>query len=180
MSQQISGNLTFDQCQQQAISNNKQYFGLQYAVNPPYAQCFLSNSLSATTQYGVAGNCRNINGTQYGMAWSNAVYNTAPNVNCYLILQDDGNVVIYRGSGPNDNQGVIWSTGTNGKQQKPDPKYTAVKGKYGKNWVGISATLAVGDFIGSNDGSTYLIMQSDGSLVLYTSTTDINCKKMNE
>lgn len=180
MSQWVTGNYTFEQCQQQAKNNNKQYFGLQFPVNPPYAQCFLSNSLSETTQYGLAKNCQNINGTQYGMSWSNAVYNNTPNINYFLVLQDDGNMVIYRGSGPNDNQGLIWSTNTTGKKQKPDPKYTADKGKYGKNWVGIGATLAVGDFIGSNDGSTYLIMQSDGNLVLYTSTTDINCKKMND
>lgn len=177
---QYVGDMTYDQCFQQAKTKNQKYFGLQYAINPPVAQCFLSNDIGSTTKYGLAGNCRNVNGTQYGMAWSNAVYNTSPDVNCFLILQDDGNMVIYRGSGPNDNQGVIWSSNTAGKKQKPDPKYTANKGKYGKNWVGIGATLAVGDFIGSNDGSTYLIMQNDGNLVLYTSTTDINCKKMND
>ena len=179
MSQYV-GDMTYDQCLQQAKSRNQKYFGLQYAVNPPVAQCFLSNDIGSTTKYGLAGNCQNRNGIQYGMAWSNAVYNVSPDVNCFLILQDDGNMCIYRGSGPNDNQGAIWCSMTNGKQQKADPKYMASKGKYGKNWVGIGASLAKGDFIGSNDGSIYLIMQNDGNLVLYTSTTDINCKKMKD
>ena len=38
-------------------------------------------------------------------------------------------------------------------------------------------TLATGDFVGSNDGSIYLIMQSDGNLVLYTSQSAENCLK---
>jgi hypothetical protein len=43
-----------------------------------------------------------------------------------------------------------------------------------------NSTLAQGDFIGSTDGSIYLIMQSDGNLVLYTSTNDINCTTMKD
>jgi hypothetical protein len=179
MSQYV-GDMTYDQCLQQAKSRNQKYFGLQYAVNPPVAQCFLSNDIGSTTRYGLAGNCQNRSGINYGGAWSNAVYNVSPDVNSFLILQDDGNMCIYRGTGPNDNQGAIWCAMTNGKQQKPDPRYAAAKGKYGKNWVGIGASLAKGDFIGSNDGSIYLIMQNDGNLVLYTSTIDINCKKMTD
>lgn len=179
MSQYV-GDMTYDQCLQQAKTKNQKYFGLQYAVNPPVAQCFLSNDIGSTTKYGLAGNCQNRNGIQYGMAWSNAVYNVSPDVNAYLILQDDGNMCIYRGSGPNDNQGFIWASGTNGKQQKADPNRRAAKGKYGKNWISIGSTLAKGDFIGSNDGSIYLLMQDDGNLVLYTSTTDVNCKKMKD
>jgi hypothetical protein len=89
-------------------------------------------------------------------------------------------MVIYRGTGPNDNQGTIWSSKTNGKQQKPDPKYTAAKGKYGKNWIASGSGLSPGDWVGSNDGSIYLIMQSDGNLVLYTSQTGENCYKMKD
>jgi hypothetical protein len=80
MSQYV-GDLSYDQCLQQAKTKNQKYFGLQYAVNPPVAQCFLSNDLNSTTKYGKASNCRNINSVQYGMAWSNAVYNVEPDVN---------------------------------------------------------------------------------------------------
>jgi hypothetical protein len=54
-----------------------------------------------------------------------------------------------------------------------NPNVVASKGKYGQNWMGSGATLSPGDFIGSNDGTTALIMQSDGNLVLYTFQT--NC-----
>ena len=95
-----------------------------------------------------------------------------------MVLQDDGNMCIYRGSGPNDYQGSIWCTMTNGKQQKPNPTYTAAKSKFGRNYMMSGETLEVGEFIGSTNGSIYLIMQSDGSLVLYTSKDQINCSKM--
>jgi hypothetical protein len=102
--------------------------------------------------------------------------------NCkfFLILQDDGNMCIYRGSGPNDNQGLIWESKTNGQQLKANPAFTADKGKYGKNSVASGMTLGAGEFIGSNDGSIYLIMQADGNLVLYTSENGENCPKMND
>ena len=44
-----------------------------------------------------------------------------------------------------------------------------------QNWVSNGSTFAQGDFIGSTNGQTYLIMQSDGNLVLYTSTTSSKC-----
>lgn len=36
----------------------------------------------------------------------------SPNGQYYLIMQSDGNLVLYKGSGPNDNQGVVWNTRT--------------------------------------------------------------------
>jgi hypothetical protein len=64
---------------------------------------------------------------------------------------------------------------TNGKQQQPNQNFAAAKGKFGKNWIPSGSTLSPGDFIGSTDGSIYLIMQSDGNLVLYTSTSSSKC-----
>ncbi len=98
----------------------------------------------------------------------------------FLILQDDGNMCVYKGKSPSDNQGLIWSSETSGLQQKSNPLYTAEKGKYGQNWIATGSTLAIGEFIGSTDGSIYLIMQSDGNLVLYTSQTAENCKKISD
>jgi hypothetical protein len=106
--------------------------------------------------------------------------NANSNGNCFLILQDDGNMVIYRGTGPNDNQGVIWSTQTNGKQQDANQQMAASKGKYAKNWITSGSTLASGDFIGSKNGNLALVMQSDGNLVLYTYQMETNCKKMSD
>ena len=182
MTQQISGSYDLSGCQTAAQQQGASYFGLQNSTSGTNAQCFLSSNLSQTQKYGKTSNCTKISdGTYSGGGWANAVYNTSdPAENFYLIIQDDGNVVIYKGSGPTDNQGAIWSTQTNGKQQKPNPLYIAKNGKYGQNWITSGSVLATGDFIGSNDGSMYLIMQSDGNLVLYTSTNDINCLKMQD
>jgi hypothetical protein len=172
---------SYQECKDIAEDGNYKYFGLQNSTSGTNAQCALSNDLASTTKYGKAGNCTKItDGSWTGGGWSNAVYSLEPSSFYFLILQDDGNMVIYRGTGPNDNQGTIWSSKTNGKQQKPDPKYTAAKGKYGKNWIASGSGLSPGDWVGSNDGSIYLIMQSDGNLVLYTSQTGENCYKMKD
>jgi hypothetical protein len=164
-------------CQKAAESKKASYYGLQNSTSGQNAQCFTSNSLSQTQKYGVAKNCTKINdGSWSGGGWSNAVYSTStPTLNYFLIIQDDGNMCIYLGSGPSDNQGMVWQSRTNGKQQQVNPNFTAAKGKFGKNWIPSGSTLSPGDFIGSTNGSTYLIMQSDGNLVLYTSTTSGKC-----
>jgi hypothetical protein len=164
-------------CQQAAKSQKAAYYGLQNSTSGQNAQCFTSNSLSQTQKYGVAKNCTKISdGSWSGGGWSNAVYGTStPTPNYFLILLDDGNMCIYLGSGPSDNQGFIWCSNTSEKQKQPNPNFAATKGKFGKNWIPSSSTLSPGDFIGSTNGSTYLIMQSDGNLVLYTSTTSGKC-----
>ncbi len=168
------------QCQQAAQQNGYQYYGLQNSTSGTNAQCFLSNNLSETTGYGTATNCTKISdGSWSGGGMSNAVYNTTKSEsNYYLILQDDGNMCVYRGSGPNDNQGFIWSSGTNGQQQIANPSVAASNGKYGQNWMPSTGTLAPGDFIGSTDGKLALVMQTDGNLVLYTYQMQSNCQKM--
>lgn len=169
-----------EQCQQLANNSGSAYFGLQNSTSGTNAQCILSNDLAQMTKYGKAGNCTQISdGSWSGGGWSNAVYNAkTPDSRYYLILQDDGNMCVYRGGGPEDNQGLIWASATNGKKQSPNASYAAAKGKYGKNWMASGDTLASGEFIGSNDGSIALIMQSDGNLVLYTYVMGSNCKLM--
>ena len=169
-------------CKQAAIKGKYTYFGLQDSKTGTNAQCFLSNNLNQTTKYGKAGNCSKISdGTWSGGGWSNAVYSVIPNSSYYLILQDDGNICIYRGSGPTDNQGLIWALNSSkGKQQSPNPAYAASKGKYGKNWISNGATLAAGDFIGSTKGDLALVMEKTGSLALYTFKMESNCSRMSD
>lgn len=167
----------YDTCKTNAINKNFSYFGLQDSTSGSNAQCAISNDQSASIRYGKAGNCTKLsNGLWSGGGWSNAIYNAkTPDSNYFLILQDDGNMCIYRGTSPNDNQGKIWCSQTNGKQQQPNTNFSATKGKYAKNWISSTSTLAAGDFIGSNNGSIYLLMQTDGNLVLYTSTNKSAC-----
>lgn len=161
-------------CKQAATNNNYQYYSIQAG-----SVCFLSNDLNQTTQYGKAGNCSGSGDNIVGGGWANAVYSAqTPPSNYFLILQDDGNMVIYKGTGPSDNQGVIWATGTNGKAKDANPVYAAANGKYAQNWISSGSTLAAGDFVGSTSGNMALIMQSDGNLVLYAFTMVSNCKKM--
>jgi len=170
------------QCQQAAIDASYQFFGLQNSTSGTNAQCALSNDFSQASEYGIAGNCTQISdGSWSGGGWSNAIYNTNdPNSNYYLILQDNGNMSINRGTGPNDNQGNIWSSNTTGRQKNANPNYAATKGKYGQNWIPNDSTLAAGDFIGSNSGNIVLMMQTDGNLVLYTFDVVSNCSRMSD
>jgi len=168
------------QCQQIAQQNGATYFGLQNSTSGTTAQCFLSSNWGQTSEYGKAGNCTQISdGSWSGGGWSNAVYNTSlPQSNYCLILTDDGNMVINRGTSPTDNQGQIWTSNT--KAQQANPAFAAANGKYGKNWITQGATLATGDFVGSPNGYVALVMQSDGNLVLYTFTMVSNCQKMQD
>ena len=167
-----------DACRNLAEEQNKKYYGLQNSTSGANAQCVLSDDILQVRKYGKAGNCKKNGDLWTGGGWSNAVYTRDPEEtnNYYLILQDDGNMCVYRGS-PSDNQGGVWCSKTNGKAQKPNPRYTAAKSKFARNWLSSGDTLATNEFIGSNDGSIYLMMQSDGNLVLYTSSDEINCTK---
>jgi hypothetical protein len=173
---------SLSQCQEISQQNSYSYYGLQDSITGTNAQCSFSNDLSSTLKYGKAGNCTKLtDGTYSGGTLSNAVYsNNDLGSNYYLILQDDGNMCVYRGTGPEDNQGLIWSSETNGKAQDANPIYTSAKGKYGKNWIASGSTLSTGDFIGSNNGNMVLIMQDDGNLVLYTFQNELNCSKMKD
>ena len=90
-----------------------------------------------------------------------------------LVLQDDGNMCIYK----NGSSNFVWSSQTNGKQMNQNQDWFSNKGKNGKNTLTSGESLFTGEWIGSNDGTLKLIMQSDGNLVLYASSTKEGCKK---
>lgn len=172
---------SFDTCKQYAIDGGYSYYGSQNKDKSDNGWCVASNDLASSQKYGVANNCtKDKLGNYMGGAWSNAIYSMETTGTYYLMLQDDGNMVIYKGSSPSDNQGTVWSSKTNGQQKKANPAYAASKGKYGKNWVVSGTGLSAGDWIGSTDGSIYLLMQTDGNLVLYTSENAENCQKMKD
>jgi len=98
----------------------------------------------------------------------------------FLILQDDGNMCIYRGTSPNNRQELIWQSRTNGKQFKSgNPKSIARLGKYGRNYMRVGEYLNATEWIGSTNGSLKLMMNQDGSLVLYTTETYDSWVKLN-
>ena len=167
----------------QNLAQNSKYYGLQNSTSGQNAQCGLSDDEISPFKYGKAGNCTQLSdGTWSGGGWSNAVYRNTPDSHYFLVLQDDGNMCIYRGSSPTDNQGTIWCTMTNGKQQESNPNNNALNSKYKTNYLTSdnNQKLESGDFIGSTNGTTFLIMQSDGNLVLYTTVLGPNCSLNND
>jgi len=171
---------TNETCQKAAESIGATYYGLQNSISGLNAQCFTSNDLNRSKIFGLAKNCTQIkDGSWSGGGWSNAIYSTdTPESSYFLILQDDGNMCIYLGSSPDDNQGLIWSSETNGKQQQSNPNMVATKNKFGKNWMPEGSILYPGEFLSSTSGNLALIMLTDGNLVLYTYTNALNCSKM--
>ncbi len=173
--------LNFDQCQDLATQKGYKYFGVGGNNRiDKVKHCLAYNDLQTAKQNGLSKKCKNQTTGGDRAASIYATDNTNTLGNSYLILQEDGNMCIYRGTGPSDNQGLIWCSGTKGKQQASNPMYVAEKGKYGKNWITNKSTLAPGDFVGSINGNMALIMQTDGNLVLYTFTKSSNCKKMSD
>ena len=172
--------MTFNQCQDLATDKGYQYYGIGGGTREDKIErCLGFNDITSTKMRGISNSCKNPNGgTKSASIYS--TNNAETQGACFLIMQDDGNMCIYRGTGPSDNQGAIWCSMTNGKQMQPNPYYAADKGKYGKNWMPSGSTLAIGDFIGSTNGDIALIMQSDGNLVLYTFTQGTNCQKMTD
>lgn len=173
--------LTFDQCQDLATDKGYQYFGIGgNNRGDSIKRCLGYNELIDAQEGGLSKKCKNQTAGGSSAASIYATDNINTLGNCYLILQDDGNMCIYNGTGPSDNQGLIWSSGTNGQQQAANPIYAAANGKYGKNLLLNDSTLAAGDFVGSTNGNIALIMQADGNLVLYTFTQSTNCNKMTD
>ena len=167
---------TFDTCKDLATDKGYLYFGVEGgARDDKVKRCLGFSDLNSAKMDGLSKKCKD---QKTGGEKSASIYATdnadTPNYS-YLYLQDDGNMCIYNGSGPSDNQGGIWCSETSGKQQSPNPNFAAEKGKFGKNWIPSGSTLSPGDFVGSNNGSIYLMMQSDGNLVLYTSSSSSKC-----
>ena len=92
-----------------------------------------------------------------------------------LILQDDGDLCLYKGKNPDTKTDLIWSSGTKGLQKDANPEWSVEKGKNGRNYLANGESLAVDEWISSNSSTVKLIMQKDGNLVLYTSETKPGC-----
>ena len=104
----------------------------------------------------------------------------ANNCRFCLILQDDGNMCMYKGTDPsNIKGGSVWCSNTNGQKKATNPDWVASKGKFGKNYITTGQGLGAGEWIGSTDGSLKLMMETGGNLVLYTSETKSGCKVIN-
>jgi hypothetical protein len=125
-----------------------------------------------------------------GSGWSNAVYGTQPGFTCFLALQSNANMSIYRGQNASDNQGLIWSSNTNFDNPHKNPIYNSNNGKYSVGNSdgsavypnGFNGTLGtdnafllnIGEWVSSPDGEVVLMMENNGNLILFTSELGIN------
>jgi hypothetical protein len=169
---------TYSDCLQAAQNNGSTLFGWQYVQSNNTGQCFLGTDINQARQYGLATNCFDSSGNAAGGGWSNAVYGVSPGLACYLICEDSGNVAVYRGTGPSDNQGQLWTAGITG--QSANPNFAAANGAYTQNWIPNGTILSSGQWVGNTSGSVYLIMQSDGNLVAYTFQMGPSCATMDD
>lgn len=179
LSNKIGSGQTYSTCRDEAAKTNYLFFGIQNRQPDDTGECWGGNDLTHATGLGKAGNCTvNDSGVSLGGGWSNAIYSTSPNEAFFLILTDDGNMKVYRGSGPTDQQELLWESKTTGRQREPSTRYSAENGKTGENWMSVGVVLKVGEFIGSTTGNIYLMMQKDGNLVLSTSVAETSCRAL--
>jgi len=84
----------------------------------------------------------------------------------FIYLQDDNIFSVNKGSSPSDNKGKVYNYDISKYKKYAYPNKVASKGKTGKNWMLSGSGLMPNEWIGSNDGSFYLQMTSDGFLTL--------------
>lgn len=162
----LPGVRTLTQCFNVANQRKDKVYGIKDVLANGKGKCVTGSSKTTAQQKGSASNCIKRNENMYGGNLSNAVHSVSPGIDCYLIVMDNGNATINRGSGPQDDQGIIWSTSTANKIQDANPAFKASKGKYGKNWISVNDKLAAGDFVGSPSGTVALVMGENGNLKL--------------
>lgn len=168
------------ECNELAANAKYSLFGVQTTSRG--TMCLMSNEIDTATKYGIATNCTKLkNGKSIGGALSNAIYNTnLPTSHYYLILKDDGSMILNRGKGPDDFQGEIFNFETTSLQKEANPQMKSSAGKYGKNWLNSGDTLVAGDYVSSPSGNITLMMNPDGNLVLITYELEDNCKIMSD
>ena len=94
-------------------------------------------------------------------------YLVSDNKAFFLIMQSDGNLVVYKGSGPSDNKGALWSSGTSGKGEsfaimQSDGNFVVYKGS-----APAPPQMPTWNSKTSGKGESFAIMQDDGNFVVY-------------
>ena len=91
--------------------------------------------------------------------------------NFKLVVQDDGNLVIYNNKTP------VWNSETHTQIDLVDESKMASKGKNGRSYLLPGETLNDGEFIGSNNGKCFLKMTKGIGLQLFYNK--LNCSNKN-
>tara|TARA_Y100000992_G_scaffold298144_1_gene262832 strand:+ start:2216 stop:5218 length:3003 start_codon:yes stop_codon:yes gene_type:complete len=85
---------------------------------------------------------------------------------CFMIMQDDGNLVIYLGSGPQDKGKVLWASGTNGQVGNIKMQEWIEKRKNGRSYLRSGEFLKRGEYIASDNGMMRAQLQTNGNFVV--------------
>ena len=91
--------------------------------------------------------------------------NTNPK-GCFLIMQDDGNLVMYKGSGPQDNRGTLWASNTNGRVGNIKIQEWIDNRKNGRSYLRSGEYLKAGEYIASDNGKMRAQLQTNGNFVV--------------
>ena len=172
---------TKQKCFKAAEQGNFNYYGLQKAFGTT-VECVLGNDLNAFKKNKTSkDSCTYTRANSYvGDTTSTAVYTRNPNEinNYFLLLNDNGSVVIYRGSDPSDFENLTTVKEWSFVPINPNPMFTAAKSKFGTNFLMAGQTLAPGDFVGSPNGSIYLLMNISGQLAIHTTENRVGCVQL--
>ena len=109
--------------------NNFNYTAAVYSGDPAYC---------CAKKFDYSYKCGNVTKSGTVNAGQNINFNCTTEMskcNFFLTLQDDGNMCIYRGTGPQDSKGSVWCSNTNGKQQSANPAWVATLGDTRKNYM---------------------------------------------
>ena len=93
-------------------------------------------------------------------------------IKSFLIIEDDGSCVLYKGTGPNDKQGVLFSFRTkyNSNNVEKNEKWLKYR-KYGRNYITNDQYLYKGQYIASNNGKYVLYLWYDGNILIGANMT---------
>jgi hypothetical protein len=175
----LGNNHTYETCLKESSNKGLSYFGLQNKQPNKTSDCWGGDDLGKATQLGQSTNCtNNEQGVLLGGGWANAIYSQSPSDKFFIMIEDSGNLSIYKGTDPTDKQKLMWESKTSASLKDADKSFSAINGKTGKNWMPVGMVLYANEFIGSPSGNVYLIMKPDGDLSLSTSVQVRNCENV--
>jgi hypothetical protein len=97
---------------------------------------------------------------------------------CYLILLDDGQMSIYKGSSPGNNDVLIYAWPKYDVSGSiANPNWDMRLSKTGANWMPGNTSLYTNEFITSNDGKLVFYFNASGNVVLSTYKLVEGCPK---
>ena len=93
---------------------------------------------------------------------------------CFMIMQDDGNLVIYKGLNPENKKDMMWSSRTSGQAGNMRIQKWLDGRKNNRNYMKTGEFLVPGEYICNDAGTAKAEFQADGNFVIRKSES--RCK----